>query len=185
MENNIYEIIQDWHELLKNDTINEMEFNLKKNELLNMNKIKREKQEKDKIKETIEFEKSKRFVNNTILYTILIICIGILAIYFYDRNNDAENIESEDYTRETIENETTLGNYIVQADSLNLVHFYEQPDISTVKKSYFSTNDTVYVSKIDNDFGYVIFVNSKGQKSTGWLKLEKMNYCNECENNQN
>ena len=42
MERNIYAIIQDWHELLKNGTITEDEFNSKKNELLNIEKIKSE-----------------------------------------------------------------------------------------------------------------------------------------------
>ena len=182
MERNIYAIIQDWHELLKNGTITEDEFNSKKNELLNIEKIKSEEQGKQNVHDTIEFEKGKSFFNNTILYTIGIICIGILAIYFFNRNNDSEQFESENDTTGIIENDTILGNYIVQADNSNLVHFYEEPDISTEKRAYFSTNDTVYVSKIENGFGYVRFLNSKGQKSIGWLQLEKMIYCEECTN---
>ena len=133
MERNIYAIIQDWHELLKNGTITEDEFNSKKNELLNIEKIKSEEQGKQNVHDTIEFEKSKSFFNNTILYTIGIICIGILAIYFFNRNNDSEQFESENDTTGIIENDTILGNYIVQADNSNLVHCYEEPDISTEK----------------------------------------------------
>ena len=61
MERNIYAIIQDWHELLKNGTITEDEFNSKKNELLNIEKIKSEEQGKQNVHDTIEFEKSKSF----------------------------------------------------------------------------------------------------------------------------
>ena len=180
MEKNIYAIIQDWHELLKNGTITEDEFNLKKNELLNIEKIKNEEQEKQRVNDTTEFEKGKSFFNNTILYTIGIICIGILAIYFFKQNNDSEQFESENDTMESVENDTILGNYIVQADNSNLAHFYDEPDISTERKAYFSTKDTVYVSKIENGFGYIEFLNSNEKKSIGWLQLEKMTFCEEC-----
>ncbi|SHG53884.1 hypothetical protein SAMN05444372_10713 [Flavobacterium micromati] len=178
MEKNIYGIIQDWHELLKNGTITENEFNSKKNELLNIEKKKTEEQEKQRINDNVEFEKSKSFVNNSILYTIGIICIGILAFYFFNRND--EEFETENNSVGNVETDTMLGNYIVQADNSTLVHFFEEPEINTEKKAYFSTNDTVYVTQIENGFGYVRFLNSKGQKSIGWLPLEKMIYCEEC-----
>lgn len=179
MEKNIYAIIQDWHELFKNGTITENEFNSKKNELLNIEKKKIEEQEKQRVNDNVEFEKSKSFVNKSILYTIGIILIGVLAFYYFNRNKN-EQFETENNSGGNIENDTILGNYIVQADNSNLVHFYEEPDITTEKKAYFSTNDTVYVAQIENGFGYVRFLNSKGQKSIGWLPLEKMIYCEEC-----
>ena len=181
MEKNIYAIIQDWHELFKNGTITEDEFNSKKNELLNFEKKKIEEQEKQRTNENVEFEKSKRFVHNSILYTLLIICFGILVFYYYNQYEN-KNIETENSFVESDENDAVLGNYIIQADSLNLVHFYENSDINTEKKAYFSTNDTVYVAQIENGFGYVRFLNSRGQKSIGWLPLEKMIYCEECSN---
>lgn len=180
MGKTIYEIIQDWHELHKNGTITEQEFNLKKQELLNIEKRKSEHQQKQTINDKIEFEKSKSFFNNMIFYTIGSICVALLLIYFYNRNSNSNQLESEDDTIGIMENDTILGNYIVDADNSNLVHFYEEPDFSTEKKAYFSTKDTVYVSKIENGFGYVRFLNSKGQKSIGWLQLEKMIYCEEC-----
>jgi quinol-cytochrome oxidoreductase complex cytochrome b subunit len=183
MEKNIYSIIQDWHELFKNGTINEHEFNLKKNELLNFEKIKNEAGEKAKDIEKIEYEKSKKFFNRAYIFTAVIFAlIFSFIIYNNVKDNNEGNIEQASFENEPNENDNKLGNYIVNADSLNLVHFYDEPEISTAKKSYFSTNDTVYVAQIENNFGYVSFINSSGQRSSGWLPLIKMNYCQECEN---
>lgn len=182
MGTTIYEIIQDWHELHKNGTISEQEFNLKKQELLNIEKRKSENQQKQTVNDKIEFKKSGSFFNNVIFYTLGIICVGILLIFLYYRNSNSEQLKDEDNTIGIVKNDPILGNYIVDADNSNLVHFYKEPDFSTEKKAYFSTKDTVYVSKIENGFGYVRFTNSNGQKSIGWLQLEKMNYCEECMN---
>jgi hypothetical protein len=183
MERNIYAIIQDWHELLKNGTITEDEFNSKKNELLNFEKLKNEGLEKEKEIDRIEYGKSKNFVCISFYIFAGVVCVGILFFNIYKRiNKNEEQMESENYNTEYVKNNQVIGNYIIEADDANLVHFYDKPEISTVRKAYFSTKDTVYVSKIENDFGYVEFLNSNGKKSIGWLQLVKMNYCAECIN---
>lgn len=183
MEKNIYEIIQDWHELLKNGTITEDEFNSKKNELLNFEKLKNEVSEKEEENEKIEYGKSKKFVYKSFYIFAGVVCAGILFFNIYkSMNKNEEQMENENYNTENVKNNQVIGNYIIEADNSNLVHFYDKPEISTERKAYFSTKDTVYVSRIENDFGYVEFLNSNGKKSIGWLQLINMNYCAECIN---
>ncbi len=175
MEKNIYDIIQDWHELLKNGTISEEEFIAKKKELLaNGQSI-----DKTKGKEAILFTESENknyydyheeiyeeesFISKYRLFIILAtICLLIFGYYYYKKN---KTINSN--------SQSTIGTYIINSDNNNLVHFYTKPNIETQRKSYFSTRDTVYVSEIQNGFGYIEFKNDRNQKSKGWIRLNDM-----------
>lgn len=75
--------------------------------------------------------------------------------------------------------EPTIGTYIINADENNLVHFHTEPDINTERNAYFNSQETVYVLEIQNNFGYIEYVNDKNQKSKGWIKLENMEYYQE------
>lgn len=228
MEKNNYEIIQEWHALLKNGTITEEEFTAKKNQLLNVDKINREKIEQHAITHKVEFEKSKGFFDNSVLILVGFVCVVVLGVYLYTIKDEFKKSEYENETT-IVENDTTSyqfdrteddntteykneptvvkedvvevesntvgssddayddsydkpvsGNYIVNANENHLVYFYETPDLSTKKKAYFSTEDKVYISEFKNGFGFVEFVNSRGQKSVGWLQLSEISYCNDC-----
>ncbi|EKT4550785.1 SHOCT domain-containing protein [Flavobacterium psychrophilum] len=180
MEKNVYEIIQDWHELLKNGTISEEEFIAKKRELLENGKS---------IVETIEtvpliitekvsnnqydyhevIYEEESFMSKYKLFIILaVICSLIFGYYYY-----TENINNKEIS------EPTIGTYIINADENNLVHFHTEPDINTERNAYFNSRDTVYVSEIQNNFGYIEYENDRNQKSKGWIKLENMEYYQE------
>ena len=181
MEKNIYTIIQDWHELFKNGTITEDEFNLKKNELLNLEKITIEDIAKEKKLDDIWDKKNAKSFYKKILIGLGILCLVFILFNIYNKiRGNNEKKENDQFETESSETFPTYGKFIVQADNSNTVHFYAEPNITTEKKSYFSTADTVYVSKTENGFGYVEFINSNGQNSIGWLPLEKMIYCGEC-----
>ncbi|MGQ7947179.1 hypothetical protein [Flavobacterium sp. WC2509] len=180
MEKTVYEIIKDWHELFKNDVISEEEFIAKKKELLENDKSKIEafKNEPEIIVENIssnqydyheDVYEEESFISKYKLFIILtIICLLIFGYYYYERNKTINNIS-----------EPTIGTYIINSDSNNLVHFYTKPNIETQRKSYFSTRDTVYVSEVKNGFGYIEYKNDRNQKSKGWIKLEDMIYYQE------
>ena len=71
--------------------------------------------------------------------------------------------------------DTTLfhpGYFIVKASENTKVFFYATPDTATKKKAFFNSSQWVFVQKEQNGFGYVFFVNSKGQKSAGWLGMQ-------------
>jgi hypothetical protein len=53
-------------------------------------------------------------------------------------------------------------------------YFYKQPNYATMKKAYCVSGEVVYVQKIAGDFGYVEFVNSSGQKTTGWMLMREL-----------
>ncbi|EMY3554921.1 SHOCT domain-containing protein [Flavobacterium psychrophilum] len=180
MEKNVYEIIQDWYELLKNGTISEEEFIAKKKELLENGKS---------IIETIEtvpliitekvsnnqydyhevIYEEESFMSKYKLFIILaVICSFIFGYYYY-----TENIKNKEIS------EPTIGTYIINADEKNLVHFHTEPDINTERNAYFNSRDTVYVSEIQNNFGYIEYENDRNQKSKGWIKLENMDYYQE------
>ena len=227
MEKNNYEIIQEWHALLKNGTITEEEFAAKKSQLLNGGKIHNKNIEHQVIEPKIEIEKSKGLFDNSVLLIVGIVCVLLIGAFFYTRDNKSNNLDNEntvmesdtttyDFDRAKEEENTTKyknepivvkedvvavenntdsesveeyndsydkpleGNYIVNANEDYLVYFYETPDLSRKKKAYFSTEDKVYISEFKNGFGYVEFLNSRGQKSVGWLQLAEISYCNDC-----
>lgn len=66
------------------------------------------------------------------------------------------------------------GYYLTNATNENLVYFYASPNEYDKKQSYFNDKEQVYVSAIENGFGYVEFTNSRGQTSKGWLRLQDL-----------
>lgn len=176
MEKDIYEIIKDWYELFQNGIITEEEFIAKKKELLDNRNPKAEKtlyepliaaesfdrKEYDKYEEI--YEEESFFLKNRLLIILAVICLLIFGYYYNENIENKENLEP------------IIGTYIVIADENNLVHFYTEPDINTERRAYFSTSDTVYVSAIQNNFGYIEYENDKNQKSKGWIKLENLKY---------
>lgn len=62
------------------------------------------------------------------------------------------------------------GYYIVNGSENHKVYFHNTPDTATRRKAYFSTQEQVYVQKIQNGFGYVEFTNTGGQTSYGWIE---------------
>jgi hypothetical protein len=63
------------------------------------------------------------------------------------------------------------GNYFINASDENHVYFYASPNMNDRKQSYFNSKDQVYISVIENGFGYLEFTNSRGQTSKGWVLL--------------
>ena len=76
--------------------------------------------------------------------------------------------------------ETTynLGKYIVNASEENKIYFYNEPNVNTKRNAYFSSSEKVYVTKIQNGFGYIEFTNDRGQTSVGWLNLKELSFVN-------
>jgi hypothetical protein len=52
--------------------------------------------------------------------------------------------------------------------------FYNEPDISTVRKAYLAEGDIVRITEIQNGFGYTVFTNSIGQVTKGWIKMNEL-----------
>jgi hypothetical protein len=61
--------------------------------------------------------------------------------------------------------------YIVNASSNHKVHFYNTPDYSSMRKSYFDSREVVTPLQIVNGFGYLIFTNRQNQTSKGWIPM--------------
>jgi hypothetical protein len=64
--------------------------------------------------------------------------------------------------------------YIVNASSDHKVHFYNTPDYSSMRKSYFDTREVVTPLQIENGFAYLVFTNSMNQTSKGWIPMEDL-----------
>jgi hypothetical protein len=207
MEKNVYQTLQDWHELLKAGVITDAEFAVKKKELLGGEKSTQKNSQEDGRILTYEeqaqidaeynltyeelFAKPKWYKQckyGLITSIILVIAVST-GIYFVhgasktEKNNAAyiSNSDSNSYNPETEPTSVKDSYYIVNADEFNLVHFYKNADVTTQKASYFSSSDTVFVEKIENDFGYVEFTNGKSQTSKGWLRMQDLQSCSDCE----
>jgi hypothetical protein len=85
-------------------------------------------------------------------------------------NNRKQEEINDNYERQN----NNARQYIVKASSDHKVHFYNTPDYSSMRKSYFDTRDVVTPSQIVNGFAYVIFTNTMNQTSKGWLPMEEL-----------
>jgi hypothetical protein len=114
---------------------------------------------------------------NLIISILIIAILGTIIWYLFTSESNSLNNNSIQSTAAT----TTGGLYRVNADDINLVHFYRQADIATQKPSYFNSRAVVYVQKVENGFGYVEYTKNKGQTSKGWLRMQDLQYCSDCE----
>jgi hypothetical protein len=85
-------------------------------------------------------------------------------------NNRKQEEINDNYERQN----NNARQYIVKASSDHKVHFYNTPDYSSMRKSYFDTRDVVTPSQIVNGFAYVVFTNTMNQTSKGWLPMEEL-----------
>jgi len=193
MEKNVYQILQDWHELLKSGVISDDEFAAKKKELLGGEKSKQspslnenirvlsyDEQRELNLEYDLLFTKKSWFQKNKSWLIGLIIAILVGgSIWYYNEKlnttNEVNNIETK-----AIENNS--GYFKTKADDINLVYFYREPNINTRKAAYFVSSETVYVEKVENGFGYIEYTNERGQTSKGWLQMDDLEYCSTCGN---
>lgn len=66
--------------------------------------------------------------------------------------------------------------YRVRANKNNKVYFYSRPDINYRKKSYFNTPELVMPKAFDKGFADIEFINSRGEKSTGWIRISDLEH---------
>lgn len=87
-------------------------------------------------------------------------------------NNSISEISFNLERLESITSEiSSPGNYYINASDENHVYFYASPNLNDRKQSYFNSKDQVYISTIENGFGYLEFTNNRGQTSKGWVLL--------------
>ena len=95
----------------------------------------------------------------------------VLLLLFLFSNGQTNPIDSSSLKYEALTNPVP-GYYTVNASKDRKVYFYTTPDTSTKRKAFFSAKDWAFVQKIKSGFGYVLFFNSNGQKSEGWLEMQ-------------
>jgi len=129
--------------------------------------------------------------SNTSLIILIFILIILVAIFYFTRLNnnyqsntiqpvsvDSSKVLKADTTLSRIE-QTTLqyvsdADYYINARSDYRIYSYNYPKISSVKNAYFESQEKVHVSKIDNGFGYIEFINNLNQKVIGWVEMKDL-----------
>lgn len=191
MEKNVYQILQDWHELLKSGVISDDEFAAKKKELLDVEKTKKnstlndnirvlsyeEQREHDMEYDLLFNNKSWLQKNKGWLIGLVIAIIAGISIWYFTKNS---NSESNNLITKVIEKNS--GSYTTNAGNSNYIYFYREADSNTRKAAHFVSKETVYVKKVENEFGYVEYTNERGQTSKGWLRMKDLEPCPGCEN---
>lgn len=66
------------------------------------------------------------------------------------------------------------GDYMVNAGDGHKVYFHDRPDSVSIRKAFFNSHEKVFVEKIIAGYGYVKFINTKKQKSYGWINMEDL-----------
>lgn len=94
--------------------------------------------------------------------------VDTIASFNEKKSTSKNNINNPDKSQ--------LGYYVVNGSANRKIYFYNAPDVNTRRKAYFSSIETVYVQKIQNEFGYVEFTNENGQTSTGWLNMIELQH---------
>lgn len=64
--------------------------------------------------------------------------------------------------------------YVVNANLIHKVYFHNYPNASTVRKAHFEEQDTVYVKREQNGFGYIEYTNNRGELSVGWIEMKDL-----------
>jgi hypothetical protein len=64
------------------------------------------------------------------------------------------------------------GYYLANGNDDRKIYFHNAAETSTKRKAYLSTQENVYVQKIQNGFGYIEFTNTKGVSSYGWVEMK-------------
>lgn len=88
-------------------------------------------------------------------------------------NNDSTK-EKESAESEFSEYETIVKNekYIINANDNQRVYLHKSPTIETRKKAFINSKELVIVERVENGFGYIEFINTRGQKSVGWIEMQ-------------
>lgn len=179
MNKSIYDQLKDWHELMQQGIISEAEFFREKQALIGNNQPKKEQlipiqqevlrteEEQTQIDADYEllFKKSWFQKYKTVLIGLIIIMSILSILYFVQQ-------QSTPLLNHSITMDSSY--YLTKADNSNPVYFYSSPDHSTKKSSHFSSNELIFIQKIEKEFGYTEFTNEKGQISKGWLLMHDL-----------
>ena len=123
------------------------------------------------------------------LFSLLILIVALKFVFSLDFNKDkippspvrdatsSSSVTQTDQLTQQAENNSNIeqfkaGYYIANGSELRKIYFHNAPDISTRRKAYLSTQETVYVQKVQNNFGYIEFANTNGQTSYGWIEMQ-------------
>lgn len=77
---------------------------------------------------------------------------------------------------------TAIGTYIVNQ---NKSHFFNSPNLTTIRKGYVVKGDIVEIQKIEGDFGYCNFMAPSGQQVSGWLLTADLQFISGLGDNNN
>ena len=76
-----------------------------------------------------------------------------------------ENTEAEN---------STIGTYLLLANENQKVFIYSNSNNSSEKLNYLNSKFYVNVKAIENNFGYIEYINNQGRKTAGWVELGSM-----------
>ncbi|MDU1905560.1 MAG: hypothetical protein E6772_12325 [Dysgonomonas sp.] len=98
--------------------------------------------------------------------------MGVLILLLYSCNNNKVN-DSQN-TTEIVPSTNNKVNYV----NSDKAYFYAEPKETSKNKTYLVKGDSINITQETNGFGYTIFINQKGQKTEGWLKLSDLSSYN-------
>lgn len=104
------------------------------------------------------------------IVAIVFIISTAVTIATYDK--EKSNSIPSATERQSIVNEVKTGNYIANGSKDRRIYFHNSPDPATRRDANICTQEAVFVEKIQNDFGYIEFTNSRGQSSYGWVEMK-------------
>jgi len=89
-------------------------------------------------------------------------------------NQTADNTDQPETEQK---NDKAVAQYMV----ISKAYFYSSPDPATRRNAFVVPSNNAIVSALDeqNDFVYVVFTNTNGQKSKGWLSKQDLQRINE------
>ena len=83
-------------------------------------------------------------------------------------------VQPEVLPENTEADNSTIGTYLLLANENQKVFIYSNSNNSSEKLNYLNSKFYVNVKAIENNFGYIEYINNQGRKTAGWVELGSM-----------
>lgn len=102
------------------------------------------------------------------------VLLGIfVVIYFTNRKGTESSLTTSGDTTTVITQQSEMSApYTANGSNEQKIFFYSSPDESTRRSAYINSPVDVIVKQIQNNFGFIKFINERGQESDGWVHMQ-------------
>jgi len=95
-------------------------------------------------------------------------------IYYRKINTYTNNQSTASTQNSATENSNQVKSTTNSYFATSKIFFYSEPYESAITKKWLAEGDVSLIQQVQNGFGYTVFINEKGVKTKGWLKMSEL-----------